>query len=66
MTSFEHADEVDAIDETRPSEPVLRLWEALCDAGGMPAMRPEHVRAMKIALDSAWRQGLADALNNDG
>lgn len=42
---------IDAQLSGEPIEPVLALWEALSRVGGgMPAMEPDHVRVILIAL----------------
>jgi len=46
-------DEIKAIDDQlsgEPIEPVLALWKALSRVGGMPAMNPDHVRVILMAL----------------
>lgn len=51
-------DELSEVDDKlrrQPIEPVLRLWEDLRAVGDMPAMKPEHVRAMAWALYKAAR-----------
>lgn len=43
--------EIDAQLSGEPIEPVLALWEQLARVGGgMPAMEPDHVRVILIAL----------------
>jgi hypothetical protein len=41
---------IDAQIGKEPIGPVLDLWGALVCAGGMPAMSPDHVRAIIVAF----------------
>ena len=45
-----------------PVGPILDVWKALRTAGGMPALGPEHVRAIGLAIDRTRVQAIADCI----